>query len=68
MNGSPRLNDEERQELLRDGQDLQRGKAFRDLKVRAHRGTLDEYIEFLSENLESFHLPLFPKKSDHFKI
>jgi hypothetical protein len=68
MNGSPRLKDEERQELLRDGQDLQRGKVFRDLKVQVHHGTLDEPIEFLSKNLESFNLPLSPKKSDHFKI
>ena len=68
MSGSPRLKDEERQEMLLDAQDRPRGEAFLALKDRCHTGTIDEYIEILSDNMGSFHL--FPSKkiSDHFKL
>jgi hypothetical protein len=68
MNGSMQLSDEEQQEMIQDAQDPRRGKAFLALKVRCHTGTLDEYIEFLSENIGSFNF--FPSKkiSDHNKL
>ncbi len=68
MSGLLRLKDEEKQGLLWDAQDRQRGEVFRALKVRAHTGTIDDYIEFLSENLESFNFSPSRKISDHFKL
>ena len=68
MSGSLRLGDELRQEMIQDAQDPRRGKAFLALKVRCHTGTLDEYIEFLSEQFGSFHFSPSKKISDHFKL
>jgi hypothetical protein len=68
MSGSLRLSDEERQEMIQDAQDPRRGKVFQALKVRCHTGTLDEYIEFLSENIGAFNFPPSKKISDQNKL
>ena len=68
MNGSLRLGDELRQEMIQDAEDLRRGKVFLALKVRCHSGTLDEYIEFLSEQSGSFNFSPSKIISDHFKL
>lgn len=68
MTGLERLSNEERQEMIQDAQDPLRGKTFLALKIRAHSGTLDEYIDFLSENMGSFSFPHSPKISKHFKL
>ena len=68
MSGLPRLSDEEKQEMLQDAQDPLRGRVFLALKDRSRSGTLDEYIDFLSENIGSFYFPPSPKISNHYKI
>jgi len=52
MNGSVKLSDEEKSELLKDANDIARGKPFDAARLQASTGGLDEYIEFLSQNME----------------
>jgi len=52
MNGSVKLSSEEKSELLEDAKDIIRGKAFDAARLQASTGGLDEYIEFLSQNME----------------
>jgi hypothetical protein len=52
MNGSVKLSNEEKYELLEDANDILRGKAFDAARLQASKGGLDEYIEFLSQNME----------------
>ena len=68
MSGLPRLKDEERQELLQDSKDARRGEVWRAIKVRCHIGDMEEYIEFLSENIGSFNISPSKMVSDHFKL
>lgn len=51
MNGSKRLSDEEKREMLEDANDLERSRAFNSAKILSHQGSLDDYIVFLSENM-----------------
>jgi hypothetical protein len=51
MNGSIRLTEEEKVEMLEDAQNPARGAAFAAAQVISHHGTLDDYINFLSENM-----------------
>jgi len=52
MNGSVKLSSEEKNELIEDAKDIIRGKAFEAARLQASKGGLDEYIEFLSQNME----------------
>jgi hypothetical protein len=52
MNGSVKLSSEEKYELLKDAMDKTRGKAFAAARLEASEGGLDEYVEFLSQNME----------------
>jgi hypothetical protein len=52
MSGSEILSEEEKQEMLRDGKDAERGKTFWAARLKSHEGGLDEYIDFLSENTD----------------
>jgi len=56
MNGSVKLSSEEKYELLKDANDISRGKTFDAARVQASKGGLDEYIEFLSQNMEWVHV------------
>jgi hypothetical protein len=46
-----KLTEEEKQEMLLDARNPLRGAAFAAAQRTCHDGTLDEYIEFLSENM-----------------
>ena len=52
MSGSMKLSSEEKYELLEDANDRARGKAFDAARLQASNGGIDEYIEFLSQNME----------------
>jgi hypothetical protein len=54
MNGSTRLSDQEKREMREDAHDVERAKVFRAARVSSQRGSLDAYINFLSENMELF--------------
>jgi len=51
MNGSKRLSDQEKQEMLMDADNLERSRAFNSARILSQQGSLDDYIDFLSENI-----------------
>jgi hypothetical protein len=51
MSGSIKLSDDEKQEMIEDAKDLNRGKLFNAARLLSQRGELDDYIDFLSENM-----------------
>jgi hypothetical protein len=52
MNGSIKLTDEERLEMLEDARNVSRSKVFQAARIATQNGSLDDYIDFLSQNLE----------------
>ena len=52
MSGSKRLSDDEKREMLEDAKDFQRAKVFMAARLKSQEANLDEYINFLSENVE----------------
>jgi hypothetical protein len=50
MSGSGILSDDERREMLEDALDERRRAAFRAARELSQSGTLDDYIEFLSQH------------------
>jgi hypothetical protein len=46
--------------MIRDAKDVKRGKVFHSARVLSQKGSLDDYIDFLSENMDS--IPLIPTK------
>jgi len=51
MNGSAKLSDEEKQEMLQDAKNSDRSKVFHSARIMSQHGSLDDYIAFLSENI-----------------
>ena len=51
MNGSKILSDEEKQEMLKDALNTERGKTFHSARILSEQGSLDDYIAFLSESI-----------------
>jgi len=60
MNGSTILSDEEKQEMLADAESISRKEAFLKARASSQCGGLDDYIEFLSNNMAS--VPVLPVK------
>ena len=52
MSGSRKLTEEERREMLEDARDPGRRAAFAASQRLSHEGGLDEYIDFLSANMD----------------
>ena len=52
MNGSMKLSDEERLEMIEDARNISRSKVFQAARITAQKGSLDDYIDFLSQNIE----------------
>jgi len=52
MSGSKTLRDDERREMLEDAKDIHRAKVFMAARIKSQQGSMDEYIDFLSENFE----------------
>jgi hypothetical protein len=53
MNGSITLSDEEKRELLADAGSTARKEAFLKARASTRIGSLDDYIEFLSNNMKA---------------
>ena len=52
MSGSRVLTEAEKREMWQDARDPSRKAAFAAAQRLSHEGTLDDYINFLSENME----------------
>lgn len=52
MSGSKTLSDDEKREMLEDMRDVQRANVFMAARLKSQEGSMDEYIDFLSENIE----------------
>lgn len=68
MNGSVKLSSEEKYELIEDAMDKTRGKAFDAARLQASKGGLDEYIEFLSQNMEWVKVSATRRITDNFLL
>jgi hypothetical protein len=68
MNGSIRLNDSEKQEMMEDAKDKKRGKVFNAARCLSQQGSLDDYIDFLSENMEFVRFVPSKKITNNFKL
>jgi hypothetical protein len=69
MSGSRVMTEEERREMLQDAHDPSRKAAFAAAQRLSHEGSLDDYINFLSENMElvSGSLPI-AHVTDNFRL
>ena len=52
MNGSMKLTDEEKLEMIEDARNISRRKVFQAARITTQKGSLDDYIDFLSQNIE----------------
>ena len=52
MNGSMKLTDEEKLEMIEDAGNISRRKVFQAARITTQKGSLDDYIDFLSQNIE----------------
>jgi hypothetical protein len=68
MNGSKIVSEEEKQEMLRDAADCRRGQAFMAARRKSQEGGLDDYIDFLSENIGIMESRPTRKKTDNYRL
>ena len=61
MSGSITLTEEEKIEMLLDARSSDRRAAFAAARLLSHEGSLDDYIDFLSENM-AFVPPTPPRR------
>ena len=52
MNGSIKLSNDEKQEMIEDVEDIKRGKVYNASRILSQEGSIDDYIDFLSENMD----------------
>ena len=52
MSGPATLSKYEKHEMLQDAKNVRRGKVFMAARIKSQEGSLDEYIDFLSNNME----------------
>ena len=68
MSGSERLSNEEVREMIGDARDVNRGRTFEAARARSQEGSLDEYIDFLSENMRLFDLSPSKRITENYKL
>ncbi|MFC1826012.1 hypothetical protein ACFLYZ_01300 [Thermodesulfobacteriota bacterium] len=62
------LSDEEKQEMIEDAQDKGRGKVFNAARALSQTGSLDDYIEFLSEHMDFVEFTPTRRVTKNFKL
>lgn len=68
MNGSEVFSEDEKREMLEDAKDKKRGKIFNAARCLSQQGSLDDYIDFLSENMGMVRWVPSRKTTTHFKL
>lgn len=68
MNGSMLLSEQEKQEMLQDANDPGRRDSFLAARLKSEEGTIDDYIEFLSQNIASIPFAPSRKVTTNFKL
>lgn len=68
MNGLEVLSEEEKRQMLQDAQDVKRRSSFLAARLKSQQGTIDEYIEFLSENIGSIEFIPSRRVTTDFKL
>lgn len=68
MKGSIRITEIEKQEMREDATDPKRREVFRLARESSQSGSLDDYIDFLSENMEYLNLSPTPKITSNYKL
>ena len=68
MSGSMKLSEEEKQEMVLDAKNGKRAKGFHSARILSQKGSLDDYIDFLSENMDSTPFISTKRKTEHFKL
>jgi hypothetical protein len=53
MSGSGKISDDEKKEMIEDSKNTDRGKVFNAARILCQKGSIDDYIDFLSENMGS---------------
>ena len=68
MSGSVKITDEEKFEMIEDARNSSRSRALQAARVTSQKGSLDDYIDFLSQNIECVNV--FPTKrmTTNFKL
>ncbi len=68
MSGSLILSDDEKQEMIEDAKDMQRGNVFNAARVLSQIGSIDDYIDFLSENMDLVQFEPSRRMTRNFKL
>ena len=68
MSGLVKITDEEKFEMIEDAKNRSRSRAFQAARVNAQRGSLDDYIDFLSQNIEWVTVLPTEKITTNFKL
>ncbi len=68
MSGSLILSDDEKQEMIEDAKDMQRGNVFNAARVLSQIGSIDDYIDFLSENMDLVQFNPSRRMTENFKL
>ena len=68
MNGSIKLTNEEKLEMIEDARNVSRSKAFQAARMTSQKGSLDDYIDFLSQNIEWVKIVPTKRITTNFKL
>ena len=68
MSGSTILSDDEKQEMKEDARNAERAKSFSAARTLSQQGSLDDYIDFISENIHLVQIAPAKRITKNFKL